>query len=403
LYIGNLAGELIALHPDGTPYWRRNLNPEHGPVFASPAVGADGSIYVVSSMSYLDQRSGNPVHTAFLHKFLAGGAWAFSRTFPKASLYPFTDGGATTAPPNIWRWNGTEAIMVPVVYKALGRSELRVIAFSTSGIVLSDKRVTVQVYDISATSTSFLQGIIDFFVDRGLNFGGPPLPPVALPDAGWPQPGVAIWESGQGSPYVWVADAIRSTVAYRFDPTTGFAEVYRSTAVSDNLSSPPVALDNLVAAVGLENGCLRFERENSSLCPPASDAITPAPTRMADGRLVTIARNGNLAVSEGHSLVLQQRLNGESIASAAASCTHLFVSSTRELVTFDPKSMMPVARFSWAGGGRHAPIIGPLGQVYAMMNVGLFVFAPPPTLPFLTFAGPRQSLCNIPIVTGTVQ
>ena len=109
VYVGNLAGELIALHPDGKPYWKRNLNPEHGPIFASPAVGADGSIYVVSSMSYLDQRSGNPVHTAFLHKFLAGGAWAFSRTFPKASLYPFTDGGATTAPPNTWRWNGTEA------------------------------------------------------------------------------------------------------------------------------------------------------------------------------------------------------------------------------------------------------------------------------------------------------
>src|SRR5262245_14904073 len=411
LYIGNLAGELVALHPDGTPYWRRKLNPEHGSIFASSAVGADGSIYVVSTMSYLDHRSGTPVsiHTAFLHKFLAGGAWAFSKTFPKATLYPFTDGGASTAPPNIWRWNGTEAIMVPVVYKALGRSELRIIAFSTGGVVLGDKRVTVQVYDINGTTTTFLQGIIDSFVDCFTNgpiclipdFGGPPLPG-GVPDAGWPQPGVAIWESGQGSPYVWVADSIRSTVAYKFDPTTRFSEVYRSTATFDRLSSPPVALDNLVAAVGLDNGCLRFERENSSLCPPASDAVTPAPTRLADGRLVTIARNGNLAVTEGHSLVLQQRLNGESIASAAASCTHLFVSSTREFVTFDPKSMMPVARFSWAGGGRHAPIIGPLGQVYALMNAGLFVFAPPPTLPFLTFAGPRQSLCNIPIVTGTV-
>ena len=29
--------------------------------------------------------------------------------------------GATTAPPNIWRWNGIEAIMVPVVYKGHGR------------------------------------------------------------------------------------------------------------------------------------------------------------------------------------------------------------------------------------------------------------------------------------------
>lgn len=410
LYIGNLAGELVALHPDGTPYWRRKLNPEHGPIFASPAVGADGSIYIVSSMSYLDHRSGTPVsvHAVFLHKFLSGGAWAFSKTFPKATLYPFTDGGATTAPPNIWRWNGTEAIMVPVVYRALGRSELRIIAFSTSGIVIGDRRVTVQVYDTSGTTTIFLQTIVDWFVDCftegltciGLDFGFPL--PGGLPDAGWPQPGVAIWDSGQGSPYVWVADSIRNTVAYKFDPPTGFVEIYRSTDAKERLSSPPVALENLVAVVGTEEACLRFERENSSVCGSGSP-ITAAPTRLANGRLVAIARNGNMSMTEGHSLVLERRLNGESIASAAASCTHLFVSSTRELVTFDATSMMPVARFAWTGGGRHAPIIGPSGQIYAMTKFGLFVFAPPPTLPFLTFAGPRQSLCNIPIVTGTVQ
>ncbi len=409
VYIGNVAGELVALHPDGTPYWRRRLNPEHGSIFASPAVGADGSIYVVSTMSYLDHRSGTPVsvHTAFLHKFLAGGAWAFSKTFPKATLYPFTDGGASTAPPNIWRWNGTEAIVVPVVYKALGRSELRIIAFSTGGVVLGDKRVTVQVYDISGTTTTFLQGIIDSFVDcitNGpicviLDFDGPPIPG-GVPDAGWPQPGVAIWESGRGSPYVWVADSISSTVAYTFDPATGFAEIYRSTAANDRLSSPPVAIDNSVAAVGTEEGCVKFEGENSEVCPSAP--ITAAPTRLFDGRLVAIARDGNMSVINVHSLVLQQRLNGQSIASAAASCTHLFVSSTKELVTFDVSSMMPVARFPWTGGGRHAPIIGPSGQIYAMTKFGLFVFAPPPALPFLTFAGPRQSLCNIPIVTGTV-
>ena len=410
VYIGNVAGELVALHPDGTPYWRRKLNPEHGPIFASPAVGADGSIYVVSSMSYLDHRSGTPVsvHTAFLHKFLAGGAWAFSKTFPKATLYPFTDGGASTAPPNIWRWNGTEAIMVPVVYRALGRSELRIIAFSTGGVVLGDKRVTVQVYDISGTTTTFLQGIVDQFVDCITNgpicvipdLPGPPRPG-GLPDDGWPQPGVAIWESGQGSPYVWVADSIRSTVAYRFDPTTGFAEIYRSTAANDRLSSPPVALDNLDAVVGTEEGCLEFERKNSFAC--SGGMITAAPTRLFDGRLVAITRDGRMAVFNAQSRVLEQRLNGESIAAAAASCTHLFVSSRRELVTFDVTSMMPVARFRWTGGGRHAPIIGPSGQIYAMTKFGLFVFAPPPTLPFLTFARPRQSLCNIPIVTGTVQ
>src|SRR5262249_24394855 len=160
----------------------------------------------------------------------------------------------------------TEGIIVPVVYRALGRSELRIIAFSTGGVVLGDKRVTVQVYDTSGTTTTFLQTIVDFFVDcftvGCVDFPGPPIPG-GLPDAGWPQPGVAIWDSGQGSPYVWVADAIRSTVAYRFDPTSGFAEMYRSTAAYERLSSPPLALGNLVAVIGKEDGCLTFEGENS--------------------------------------------------------------------------------------------------------------------------------------------
>jgi len=47
VYIGNLAGEVIALFPDGRLFWKRMINPEHGAIFASPAVGADGSIYVV--------------------------------------------------------------------------------------------------------------------------------------------------------------------------------------------------------------------------------------------------------------------------------------------------------------------------------------------------------------------
>jgi hypothetical protein len=86
---------------------------------------------------------------------------------------------------------------------------------------------------------------------------------------------------------------------------------------------------------------------------------------------------------KGFVVDVQQKLDGESMASAAASCTHLFVSSTNELVTFDVKTMSSVARVPWTDGGRHAPIIGPLGHVYAMTNFGLFVFAPPAQSPQL--------------------
>jgi len=107
---------------------------------------------------------------------------------------------------------------------------------------------------------------------------------------------------------------------------------------------------------------------------------------MNGGRLAVISRGGTMAVMNGHSVVQQQQLNGESIASAAASCTHLFVSSTNELVTFELKTLTPVARLPWTDGGRSAPVIGPFGHVYAMTNFGLFVFAAPQSLPVVTFS-----------------
>ena len=78
VYIGNLAGELIALHPDGTPYWKRQINAGQGAFFSSPVVGSDGSVYAVSTSSYVDHRGGTTtrVHTSYFHKFLPGGGWS---------------------------------------------------------------------------------------------------------------------------------------------------------------------------------------------------------------------------------------------------------------------------------------------------------------------------------------
>jgi hypothetical protein len=145
VYIGNLQGQLHAFHPDGTPYWTRQLNGLHGGIVAAPVVGDDGSVYVVSSVHYRDHRSevSRERNDSYLHKFSPGGGWYFAMPFPEHS-----DGGATNAPPNIWRSNGTEVIMVPVVYKPFPNAtdpqltELRLIAFSNSGTVIADQLVT---------------------------------------------------------------------------------------------------------------------------------------------------------------------------------------------------------------------------------------------------------------------
>src|SRR5262249_36213984 len=92
--------------------------------------------------------------------------------------------------------------------------------------------------------------------------------------------------------------------------------------------------------------------------------ITAAPTRLFDGRLVVIDRGGLMSVvtligthvtRNGTKITAQSRLNGESIASAAASCTHLFVASRNEFATYDLKTMLPIARIPWTEGGRYAP------------------------------------------------
>jgi hypothetical protein len=185
-----------------------------------------------------------------------------------------------------------------------------------------------------------------------------------------------------------LADNKRDTIAYKFDLTTGFSEIYRFSDSHNRQSSPPMALDNdsVVAAVGTEGGRLKFEHTYGGLYIPGIGEITAAPTRMSDGRLVVIARQGLMSVVSGagptfdtHStrVTFQSQLNGGSIASAAASCTHLFVASENELVTYDPATMLPLSRFSWTGGGTYAPVIGPSGYVYGMTKFGLIVFPPP--------------------------
>jgi hypothetical protein len=146
-----------------------------------------------------------------------------------------------------------------------------------------------------------------------------------------------------------------------------------------------MVLDNVVAAVGTSDGRLKFERTDVYI--PGIGNITAAPTRLFDGRMVVIARGGLMSVVSGVGsgisrtstrVTLQSQLNGGSIASAAASCTHVFVASENELVTFDLRTMLPVVRVPWTGGGAYAPVIGPSGSVYGMTSFGLFVFPPPP-------------------------
>jgi len=83
-----------------------------------------------------------------------------------------------------------------------------------------------------------------------------------------------------------------------------------------------------------------------------------------------------LGVGVNQSTSTENRLMGDSMASAAASCTYFYVASAGALATFDIRTLKQVASVPWNGGGRSSPAIGPGGHVYAVATNAMFIFPP---------------------------
>ena len=391
VYIGNLAGELRAFHPDGKPYWTRKINSDLGTFLASPVVGDDGSIYIVSTINTYRKDS-------ILHKFSPGGGWLFWKAFPEQfANTTVANTGATNAPPNIWRFDGKEAIIVPVKVASFGGEQLKLLAFSTNGAVLADQMVTSTVYEITGGSDLFdwvpsclslslwndpvLCYTLEYLNGEWSDFLKDPQPQhFPLAGAGFPLPGVAIRPGPKGgAPSVIVSDGRQDKVAYSFSPQSGFSEVSRTQHLRRKLTTPPVVQPNGNTVLGTADGLLTFAGPDFALLPSMTGLgiLTAAPTRLGDGRLALVERSGAFRILSGNTIQWQADLAGESVASAAASCTHLFVASEHELATFDVRNMAKVGTWRWARGGLAAPVIGPAGQVYAITADVLFAFAPP--------------------------
>jgi hypothetical protein len=394
VYLGNMDGEMHAFYYDGTPYWWRQLNPEHGGIYSAPVVGADGSVYVISTLHHAD--SPDHINQSFLHKFTAGSGWVFAQPFPQSRLFPFTDGGVTNGHPNIWRWNGTEVIIVTVKYQGQGREDISLLAFSpTGGALLANQQVSIEVYEITGGSpipTAFFFACSALLVPTagvgclvlGLitgRFGGFDSPEAGPPlaGAGFPLAGVAILPDPKGGPpRVAMTNRGHQKSVFAFSLQTGFSELVRIRDGRRNFATPPVVQPNGVTVVGTLEGILT--RTGANLSEAGATAgfgmMTAAPTLHKDGSLVVVSRDGT--VTKHGSGVWRHTPGGYSIASAAASCTHVFVSTTSNFYTYDARNMQLVSTMRWsgvgAGGGLSSPVIGRGGRVYAVANDALWVF-----------------------------
>lgn len=389
VYLGTTQGTVIALHPDGKAFWSRDVTPGEA-IIASPAVGSDGSVYVIG-VKASDNR--DVAHTSTLHRFTGSGGWVAQMPFPDHGQL----GPLAIAPPNIGRFGGAEAIIVPVLYphKYSGGHVVRLIAFSTDGRVLDDKAIysiTPPVGGGAGWETwefafcFFPPGLGCYLRPLDFNPREGPGPLIDVP----PFPGVAVVPAAGGSSLVVVSDHHSDVIGYL--TTNGrFTESFRFHQNGFFVNTPPILPGNRVVVgsqkaedddygVPRRTGPARLalmvlDRDRTAFINGVGLSYA-APTRLPDGRIALVGTHGQVTIVSGTQIAAKLQAPGRSIASAAASRTHLYVAAEDGFVTYDAATLAEVSRVDWVGGGLNPPAIGPKGHVYAIASDILFVFPP---------------------------
>ena len=397
VYLGNEQGEVIALHADGSPYWRRNISPGES-IVASPVIDSQGNVFVVGIRTRHENHGPDLTETS-LHKFTASGGYLFKQPFPVHGE------GTATAAPNIWSYNGAEAVIVPVSYELPAGYETRLMAFSTNGGLLADTRVSVSIPTVTGgiddqVISCAIPPFVTCLLIRG--FHAPYYPDKIVQ----PAPMAAVFTyAGGGTPFILVADGYMSAVGYTFDNNT-MTEIFRATE-SDKyfrsfVSTPMVTPDGHTL-VSSPSG-FRFLGPNMTKVPSIKTVYSYAPpTLLPNGKVAVVVRE-ELVILQGGTVEARLPLGGSSAVSAAASRNHVFVAASNGLITYDAATLQQVGIVNWTGGGLSQPVIGPDGRVYVIAANNLLVFPAPRTIDTGLIAQPGNTLVEAqPTAQATAQ
>ncbi|GKS63161.1 hypothetical protein YTPLAS72_04650 [Nitrospira sp.] len=406
VYLGTQEGKVIALHADGKPFWSRDINAGEG-IVASPAIGVDGSVYVIGTKSEttkIDHSFGSFKKTEIkstLYAFNTSGALLARTPFPtRTGLH-----GATTAPPNIVGVGGKEIILAPAIYRNRNISgvEMRLIGFAPTGGIAFDQLVaaqpgtatggaTAQGKGISASDVVCLVPPLGFVYCAICGFGQCDYDPLVGPGVPPPMPGVGVFTfAGGGAPHVLVSDQRHTIRGFTATSTAGLNDTFRARDDERSFVSAPMVLPDGHTLLSTGSGEIVFAGPNGNKLPPVrSPGMVYGPaTLTVKGFAVVVGASGLVVLNNG-SVVAQMSLQ-PSYTSAAASRTHVFVSTTDAFVTLDADARLELQKFDWVGGGKSPPAIGPDGRVYAIASDILFIFPPP-----------RMVHKPLPIVPGAV-
>jgi hypothetical protein len=224
--------------------------------------------------------------------------------------------------------------------------------------------------------------ITSLLVAPGFNAPNGPTPPLA--GAGFPMAGVTmLLNNGSGTgPRIAVTDRKHVKAIYTVSLESGFTSVFHLSNPARRYTTGTVRTE-FGGVTGTAEGTLTRTGTNLKEQPEQHSLgmLTATPTLLKDGNLVVVSREGKVTRLATSGLVTLTP-GGESIASAAASCTHVFVSTTAGFFTYDANTLQKVAAVPWKdAGGLSAPVIGMRGEVYLVTGQYLFVFPAPAGAP----------------------
>jgi hypothetical protein len=322
-----------------------------------------------------------------LYAFNATGALLARTPFPTRTGLR----GATTAPPNIVSVGGREIILAPAIYKNrnIGGVEMRLIGFSPHGGVVVDQLVAGQPGTVTGGATATGKGIsapdalclvppIGFVYCAICGFGQCDYAPLREPAAPPPMPGIGVFTfAGGGAPHVIVSDQRHVIRGFTATAAAGLTKTFQVRDDRRSFLSAPMVQPDGHTLVSTGGGEIVFAGPNGNRLPPVrSPGLVYGPATLTVNGFAVVVGASGLAVLNNGKVVSQTSLP-PSYTSAAASRTHVFVSTTDAFVTLDADAHLKLQSFEWVGGGKSPPAIGPDGRVYAIASDILFIFPPP--------------------------
>ena len=356
--------------------------------YTAPLVGADASVYLATSDRFgLPPARDHRTTHAWLDRYDPAGNLQWERALPKHNL---TSGAAMAL--NTVGTGASEAILVAAREPlSNGSAQVNLVGFDRAGNQLFNQNVGGSppgdvtgggfTTDEFCIATAIFGTIIWYPPCELQEIPEPPNPDLFLPAdymRGFPI-GIAIAANNT----IVVSDGYRGIRGYSFTPGSGIIKTFDKIDFRD-LTTAPAILPSQRSVYGVAESRIAFsgpsqEHVADILHDPNGDkdqrvSIIATPTRLADGRVLTIGFDGKMTIVT-NVVPSPDRLNGEAqtAAAVAASRNVIYVSVRNALLSFDAATGKKLATFALVGG-LYPPAIGNDGRVFVLTDTELLIF-----------------------------